>query len=137
MTSDLSVADRNREIVRKVYEVADSGALGELGTYLSDSYTLVRPAGGPVPGQWNGSDADAALGRLFPMVGTRSVTVREIVADGPNRVIGLVDAHGVNPAGESWTMPVAELFWVEGGKVTEIRPYYWDLVEFRRIAGMD
>lgn len=45
------------------------------------------------------------------MVSTPSVTVREIVRDGPHRLIGLVDAHGVNPAGESWTMPVTELFW--------------------------
>ncbi|MFK0154769.1 nuclear transport factor 2 family protein [Streptomyces sp. NPDC090493] len=137
MTSELSVADRNREIVRKVYEVADSGALEELGRYLSDDYTLTRAAGGPVPGQWKGAEAGAALGQLFAMAGHGSVIVREIVADGPHRVVGLVDVHGVNPAGESWTMPVAELFWVEDGKVTDIRPYYWDLVEFRRIAGMD
>lgn len=34
-------------------------------------------------------------------------------------------------------MPVAGLFWDEDGKATDLRPHYWDRVEFRRIAGMD
>jgi hypothetical protein len=29
-------------------------------------------------------------------------------------------------------MPVAECFWVENGRVTEIRPFYWDLVTLRK-----
>jgi hypothetical protein len=33
-------------------------------------------------------------------------------------------------------MPVAECFWIDDGKVTDIRPFYWDLVKLRRIAGL-
>jgi hypothetical protein len=50
--------------------------------------------------------------------------------------LGLVDAHGTAHDGQPWTMPVAECFWIEDGKVTDIRPYYWDLVELRHIAGL-
>jgi ketosteroid isomerase-like protein len=67
---------------------------------------------------------------------TTGISVREIVADGPHRVIGLVDAHGTAHDGTAWTMPVAECFWIDDGKITDIRPFYWDLVELRRIAGL-
>ncbi|GGV82796.1 hypothetical protein [Streptomyces griseoloalbus] len=91
MTSAFSVADRNREIVRTVCEVADSAALDEPGAYLTDGCTLtraaaaLRPVSGPEPAP------TTTLSRLFPMAGTRCVTVRQLVADRPNRVLGLVD----------------------------------------------
>jgi ketosteroid isomerase-like protein len=88
-------------------------------------YSLTQAPGHPVPGHWTGPDADAAIARVFQTLGNTDITVREIVADGPHRVIGLVDAHGTAQDGKAWTMPVAECFWIEGGKVTDIRPYYW------------
>ena len=136
MTDPQSVTDRNREIVRKVYQIADRGDMAEHGQYTSDGYGLTQAPGHPVPGHWTGPDADAAIARVFQTLGNTGITVREIVADGPHRVIGLVDAHGTAQNGEPWTMPVAECFWIEDGKVTDIRPYYWDLVELRRIAGL-
>jgi ketosteroid isomerase-like protein len=128
--------NRNREIVRKVYEIADRGAMAEHGQYMSDGYGLTQAPGHPVPGHWTGPDADAAIARVFQACGNTGITVREIVADGPHRVIGLVDARGIARDGQPWIMPVAECFWIEDGKVTDIRPFYWDLVELRRIAGL-
>jgi hypothetical protein len=90
-----------------------------------------------VPGTWTGTDATEAAGRVFARFGTTGITVNEIIADGPNRVIGLVDAHGIAANGKRWTMPVAECFWVENSKVSEIRPFYWDLVALRQTVGMD
>jgi ketosteroid isomerase-like protein len=136
MTNPQSVTDRNREIVRKVYQIGDRGAMAELGQYMSGGYSLTQAPGHPVPGHWTGPDADAAAARVFQTLGTTGITVREIVADGPHRVIGLVDAHGTAHDGKLWTMPIAECFWIEDGKVTDIQPYYWDLVELRHIAGL-
>ncbi|MFI6692952.1 nuclear transport factor 2 family protein [Streptomyces sp. NPDC050433] len=136
MSTVLSIADRNRELVRAIYEIADRGALDELGSYFSEGYTVSQPDGSPVPGEWSGSEADAALGKLFKICGIQKVTVREILADGPHRVVGLVDAEGVAQDGSAWTTPVAEVFWIEDGKITNVRPFYWDLVELRRAAGI-
>jgi hypothetical protein len=33
-------------------------------------------------------------------------------------------------------MPVVEWFWIDDGKVTDMRSFYWDLVELRRSAGL-
>jgi hypothetical protein len=52
MTNPESVIDRNREIVRKVYEIADRGAMAEHGQYMSDGYGLTQASGHPVPGHW-------------------------------------------------------------------------------------
>ncbi|MCX5095880.1 nuclear transport factor 2 family protein [Streptomyces sp. NBC_00365] len=134
MSTALSVTDRNREIIRALYEIVGRGALTELGSYFSDDYTYTQPAGSPLPGQWRGAEADAAWGRLFEMCGHRKVTVREIVADGPHRVAGLVHVEGVAQDGSAWATPVTELYWVEDGKITDVRPFYWDLVELRRAA---
>ena len=135
-TTPQTITDRNRETVRKVYEIANRGAGPKLGQYMAEDYTLTQAPGHPVPGHWTGPDADAAMARVFQTLGTTGITVREIVADGPHRVIGLVDAHGTAHDGTPWTMPIAECFWIDNGKVTDIRPFYWDLVELRRIAGL-
>jgi ketosteroid isomerase-like protein len=142
-TAPETIIDRNREIVRKIYEIADRGAgteheqyMAEHGQFMSAHYSLTQAPGHPVPGHWTGPHADAAIARVFNVCGNTGITVREIVADGPHRVIGLVDAHGTAQDGTPWTMPVAECFWIEDGKVTDIRPFYWDLVELRRIAGL-
>lgn len=61
--------------------------------------------------------------------------MHEIVSDGPTRVIGLVDAHGTDTRGDANEMPVAEIFEVADGKVTEVRPFYWDQSRLREITG--
>jgi ketosteroid isomerase-like protein len=33
-------------------------------------------------------------------------------------------------------MRVPEQFWIEDGRITEIRPFYWDPAGLRRILGM-
>jgi hypothetical protein len=31
-------------------------------------------------------------------------------------------------------MLLTELFWIEDGKITDIRPFWWDIVELNRVA---
>jgi ketosteroid isomerase-like protein len=130
------VTEHNREIVKRMYAVADSGDLDQLSELVAEDYTLTQAPGHPVPGYWQGKAAADAGSRVFRTLNVTGVTVQEIVADGPHRVIGLVQSHGTDTNGQPWTMPVAECFWIENGKVTDIRPFYWDLIELRRIAGI-
>ena len=134
--SSTNRAEQNKQLIREVYAVGDSGDLSRLESLMADDYVLTQADGHPVPGTWKGTDATEAAGRVFARCGTTGITVNEIIADGPNRVIGLVDAHGIDPNGQRWTMPVAEFFWVENGKVSEIHPFYWDLVALRQTIAM-
>ena len=116
--STLTTTERNRELIRQVY------ALAAVGDH-------------PVPGSWAGAEATKAGIEVFQTCGTSGVTVLEIVADGPHRVVAIVDAHGTAPvSGEQRTMRVSEHFWIEGGRITEIRPFCWDPAGIRRILGM-
>lgn len=136
MSESSDIADQNREMIRKVYTLANAGELDAIAPYYADDYRLTQSPSHPVPGSWVGKDASAAAEQIFKTLGTNRVTIHEIVADGPHRVIGVVDAHGTAPDGTEWTMPVSEHFWIEDGKIVEIRPYYWDPIGLRRIVGV-
>jgi ketosteroid isomerase-like protein len=136
MTDTISITEQNREMIRKVYALASAGELDAIAPFYAEDYRLTQSPGHPVPGSWVGKDATDAAERVFKTCGTNRVTIHEIVADGPHRVIGIVDAHGTTADGKEWTMPVSELFWIEDGKIVDIRPYYWDPAELRRIAGI-
>jgi ketosteroid isomerase-like protein len=132
----VEVAEQNRDLIREVYAAADASDFVRLPSLMADGYTLTQADGHPVPGTWHGEEATAAATRVYAACGTTGVTVHEIIADGPNRVIGLVEAHGTDVHGRPWRMPIAECFWIENGKVTEIRPFYWDIARLRQIAGV-
>jgi hypothetical protein len=120
-----SAANQNRELIRQAYELANAGELGQIASFYAEDYRLTQSPGHPVPGSWVGREATEAGIRVFNVCGTNRVTIREIIADGPHRVIGIVDAHGTTPGGRDWAMPVSEHFWIEDGKITDIRPFYW------------
>lgn len=132
---EIEITERNRAIVSELYERVNSGDLAGISSFRDRDYRMVQAPGHPVGGTWIGDGASAAGGRIFATLGIKSLTVHEIVADGPNRVIGLINLHGVEANGNPWTMPVAECWLVENGVITEVRPFYWDLVEVCRIAG--
>ena len=131
-----SIADQNRELIRQVYTLANAGELGQIASFYAEDYRLTQSPGHPVPGSWIGREATEASIRVFNTCGTNRVTIHEIIADGPHRVIGIVDAHGTTPGGMDWTMPISEHFWIEDGKITDIRPFYWDPAGLRRLIEM-
>jgi uncharacterized protein len=135
--STLTTIERNRELIRQVYALAAVGDLEAITSFYSADYRLTQSPSHPVPGSWAGAEATNAGIEVFRTCGTSGVTVLEIVADGPHRVVAIVDAHGTAPvSGEQWTMRVSEHFWIEDGRITEIRPFYWDPAGLRRILGM-
>lgn len=129
-----SIADRNRHIVRRMYELGAAGDLAGVAELCTPDYRLTQSPAHPVPGSWTGRAANDAAGRVFEAVGVNDIDVEEVIADGAHRVIALVQAHGVDGQGEPWQMPVAECFWIEDGKVSDIRPFYWDLDLLRQVA---
>src|ERR1044071_4620319 len=119
--SNNSVSDRNREVVKRLYDAGKAGDMEGIGALVSADVLLVQSPGHPVPGRWEGRQAmlDGA-GKVFEALHSTGIDVKEIVADGPERVIGLVEALGEDSDGNSYRMPVAETFLVRDGKVVEI-----------------
>ena len=132
-----SIAEQNRDVIRRLYAASNAGDNDTIDSLITDDVVLVQSGGHAVPGTWNGKPAMMqAMAEVFAALHNTGVDVHEIVADGPTRVIGLVDALGTDTDGNPYAMPIAETFKVRDGKVVEIRPFYWDQIELRRIAGV-
>ena len=127
--------ERNRTVIQRLYAAATAGDSAAIESLIDDSCVLTQSPGHPVPGTWTGREAMLqGMAQVFGVLRNTGITVHEIVADGPTRVIGLVDAHGTDTSGDAYEMPVAEIFEVADGKVTEIRPFYWDQIRLREIT---
>jgi hypothetical protein len=136
MTTLESLTDRNRAAVREIYDAAVRLDTSVLERYLADDVRLVEPAGHPVGRTlWEGRTAFmAGLLDVFTLLRVTALRVHEIVADGPHRVIGLLDIVTDDEHGAECTVPLAEVFRWEDGRITEIQPYYFDLVRVRELA---
>jgi ketosteroid isomerase-like protein len=127
----------NRSVVQAIYAAAAAGDFAGVEAVLADDVVLIQCDNHPTPGVWRGrADAMKGLSALFEALRTTGVEVHEVVADGPERVVGLMEAKGLDSRGEPYSMPVAELFLVRDGKIAEIRPYYYDTVRLRQLVGV-
>jgi ketosteroid isomerase-like protein len=133
--SEISTTEQNRDVIRRLYAAVQSGDGPAIAELIADDCVLSQSGGHPVPGTWNGREQMMqGMSQVFAAIHNTGVTVHEIVADGPSRVIGLVDALGRDARGETYEMPVAECFKLRDGKVIEIRPFYWDQLRLHAIA---
>lgn len=134
MSEHRTVEERNRAIVQQAYELTARDDLEALFEVRDRNYRVTLPDGFPVPGSWTGEDANAARLEIFGTLGADGIKYHEIIADGPNRVVALCEPTGLDGEGKRWSMLLAEFFWIEDGKITDIRPFWWDVVELRRVA---
>jgi ketosteroid isomerase-like protein len=130
-----AAAEQNRGVIRSLYDALNRGDSAAMAALIDDECVLTQSPGHPVAGVWAGRDAmTEGMGKVFAALHNTGATVHEIVADGPSRVIGLVDALGIDANGDPYATPVAECFEVHDGKVCDIRPFYWDQIRLREIA---
>ncbi|WP_405575647.1 nuclear transport factor 2 family protein [Streptomyces sp. NBC_01167] len=126
---------RNKEVVRELYSAFNAGDMEKFRSLITTDCEFHEADGHPVPGRWCGFDEIAkATAQIAARLGVLDVSVDELVADGPSRVVGLVRLNGVAANGERYSMAVAECFLIRNGSVSEIRPYYWDMVQLHEIA---
>ncbi|NMO51659.1 SnoaL-like domain-containing protein [Actinoplanes sp. TBRC 11911] len=123
----------NRQLISDLYKFAATGDFVRLGELMAPDYALVQSPGHPMAGTWEGAAATAAAGQFSQALGISGITVHDIATDGPHRVMSLVDLIGTDGAGRPWTMPLVECFRIENGRITEVRPFYWDQHELAAI----
>jgi ketosteroid isomerase-like protein len=105
-------ADQNRAVIEKVYAAAAAGDFADIEALLADDVVLVRCDNHPTPGVCTGKPAVLArLGELFQALRTTGVEVREVVANGPHRVVGIMDALGTDVHGQPYSMPSPSCSW--------------------------
>ena len=88
------------------------------------------------PGVWRGREAAmAGIGKVFGALRLTGADLQTIVVDG-DRAVGLLNVCGTDHEGQPYSMPMAEVFTVSGGKVVEIRAFYWDITELCGLTGV-
>ena len=125
----------NCDIVRKFYEFGLAGKLQELGDCLGDDFVAYEPPSLPYGGEYHGrQEFMRLLGVLYTTWKDFSFEVVEI-AEGGNMVAARVHANGRNAVtGRGFSMPVMEVFRVEGGLIREMRLFYFDTAALLQTA---
>lgn len=116
-----------KAIVQAVYAHAGAGDWTACEALLSPDLVIHEADGLPYAGTYRGRDA---LQRLHGIVMAHwqdpEIEFHAMTA-GDGHVVSLVTFHLTSKAtGKRATMPLAEMFRIDQGLVTEIRPFYFD-----------
>lgn len=116
-----------KAIVQAVYAHAGAGDWAACEALLSPDLVINEAEGLPYAGTYRGRDA---LRRLHGIVMAHwqdpEIEFHAMTA-GDGHVVSLVTFHLTSRAtGKRAAMPLAETFRIEQGRVTEIRPFYFD-----------
>ncbi|KAB8189062.1 hypothetical protein FH608_042145 [Nonomuraea phyllanthi] len=129
----------NKEVVRRFYEAVlrvpgspDFATIEE----LTDEQEIELNWGHPASGVHRGAAIGPARHRMHELTGLdiQAVSIEELVADGPTRVVVVATNGGTDIHGNPWRMTVLELVDVANGKITRKRSFYQDTALLRDIS---
>ncbi|GAA5153130.1 nuclear transport factor 2 family protein [Pseudonocardia eucalypti] len=123
MTSATDLTERNRAVVRGLYDAAISGDLPGALEVLADDIVVHEPEFLPYGGVYRGKQEFAELfGKIAQFLDLSRVTVHYYVADG-ERVIAVL---GIPDLGTGELTHFAEQSTVRDGRIAEMRLFYYD-----------
>jgi ketosteroid isomerase-like protein len=131
-TAENSSTRTAHEVVSEAYAAAIAGDSLMLFDLLADDAVLEEPAGHPAlepghSGVFRGkTEIAAAFAALAARLGPQGLELKRLVSD-DEVAIGILEATCTDSAGSGFSVPFAEAWWVEGGLVKRIRPYYFDV----------
>ncbi|GAA1621377.1 hypothetical protein GCM10009733_017400 [Nonomuraea maheshkhaliensis] len=129
----------NKEVVRRFYAAVlrtpggpDFATIKE----LTDEQEVELNWGHPDSGVHRGAAIGPARRRMHELTGLdlSAITIDELVADGPARVVVVATNSGTDLHGNPWRMTVLELVDVTNGKITKKRSFYQDTALLRDIS---
>ncbi|WP_422268638.1 nuclear transport factor 2 family protein [Mycobacterium sp.] len=128
--------------MQTIYDAAGIGDLAAIERVLADDVVLYEPVHHPAvlaqarprPGVWRGRDeVIRGVAEVFSALRLTGVDLETLVVDG-DRVVGLLDVKDNDVAAKPYSMPLAEVFRVTDGKVTEIRAFYFDISQLGQLV---
>jgi ketosteroid isomerase-like protein len=129
----------NKEVVRRFYEAVlrvpggpDFATIKE----LTDEQEIELNWGHPDSGVYRGAAIGLARHRMHELTGLdiSAISIDELIADGPTRVVVVATNSGTDIHGNPWRMTVLELVDVVHGKITKKRSFYQDTALLRDIS---
>lgn len=116
-----------KAIVQAVYALAGAGDWEAAEHYLSEDLVIIEAENLPYAGHYLGRGALRELHGIVMAHWVDPVLEFHAMTAGDGHVVSLVTFHFTSRrSGRRLAMPLAEVFRIEAGQVTEIRPYYFD-----------
>jgi ketosteroid isomerase-like protein len=120
------MSESNKEKVQAMFDAMAIGDFELMKTYLHPDVFVTEAECLPYPGVHHGPDAYIRL--VHKVVATwddLQLSVNAMVEDG-DMVMVVSEFAGKNKAGVAFKMPMTEVFYFTNGKISEVRPYYFD-----------
>jgi len=128
--------DATESLVRQFLAAATAGDRDTLARLAAPDITVIEAASLPFGGRHVDLDAFQTLvRRVFTTLEDTRLSLDQFIP-GPECVMVLARLHGRSRRdGSDVEMPIAELWRITGGRVSEITPYYFDTALMRDAAG--
>jgi uncharacterized protein len=117
----------NSEIVSDVFAALSKGKLDAAAAHFDASLRIYEPAGLPYGGVYVGHEGFYTLFNKLAATYDELSIPPSVVADCGPAVVAMTTLCGIAKRTRTRVeMPLNEIFVLRNGKITEIRPYYWD-----------
>lgn len=125
----------SKAIVRQFLEAAQAGDTATTEQLLHPDVRVIEADSLPFGGIVTGVDGFSRLVRqVFTTFAETAVTVQEYLADGDSVVVLATMTGKSKASGESFLMPIAEIWRLREGRIVEIQPFYHDTQKINAMA---
>ncbi len=120
------MSQSNKEKVQAMFDAMAAGDFELMKTYLHPDVFVIEADCLPYSGVHRGPDGYIQL--VHKVVNTWDDLQLSVnaMAEVDDMVMVVSEFAGKNKAGVAFNMPMTELFYFTDGKVSEVRPYYFD-----------
>jgi steroid delta-isomerase-like uncharacterized protein len=120
---------RNIDIINDYLDAFLAGDIDRVMTFLADDFTVIESEGMPYSGKWVGKDGFMQLlNAVYTCWTDMKVDLVEVIGapDAENfAVLATMDGKSLSN-GRSFSTSLCEIWTVKDGKLSLVRPYYWD-----------
>jgi ketosteroid isomerase-like protein len=120
---------RNIDIINDYLDAFLAGDIDRVMTFLADDFTVIESEGMPYSGKWVGKDGFMQLlNAVYACWTDMKVDLVEVIGapDAENfAVLATMDGKSLSN-GRSFSTSLCEIWTVKDGKLSLVRPYYWD-----------
>ena len=127
--------EENRALIGQYFDAVARRDKAAADALHAEDYVLELAEGQPGGGVFKGAAEAAKAGQqMGALLGVTRLDVKEIIADGPERVVILLETHGVDGSGEPWSMSVLRFTTITEGLITKSRLFFQDTARLQEIA---
>ena len=127
--------NNSKDIVRRFLGAAQQGDMATVASLLHPEARVIEADSLPFGGIASGFEGFTALVRqVFTTFANTAVTIDEYIAEGDTVVVLATMSGQSKASGEVFSMPISEIWRIQDGLITEIKPFYYDTQRLNALA---